>query len=81
MLMTRSHLALKIKWNGRFKKRMRGILPALFSVLNKPKPVQDELIIAAYANYLSLISGLVFFCASRFDVRLDNNCSGSIACR
>lgn len=40
---------------------LKGALPALWSLCHIPKSPRDELHIASYVSFLSLISGLVFF--------------------
>lgn len=40
---------------------LTGALPTLLSVFHIPKSPRDELHIAAYVSYLSLLTGLVFF--------------------
>lgn len=40
---------------------VKGSLPALWSLCHIPKSPRDELHIAAYVSFLSLVSGLVFF--------------------
>jgi putative ABC transport system ATP-binding protein len=43
------------------KQLIIGVLPSIFSIFHLPKSPRDELRIAAYVSYLSLITGLVFF--------------------
>lgn len=55
------HKIERAKASWPLRQLLAGALPVLLSLFHKPKSVQDEMRIAAYVTYLSLISGLVFF--------------------
>lgn len=53
--------ATRLGFDWAIKDLLKGFLPTVFSVFHLPKSPRDELHIAAYVSYLSLLTGLVFF--------------------
>lgn len=51
----------KTKSEWPIKPLVFGAIPALLSLLHRPKSPRDELYVAGYVTYLSMVTGLVFF--------------------